>query len=901
MPSALETLVKILKLERERGYQDNAVIGGLSAFSAHWVSEAHTQARRPEHHRLVDELEQIMRSYDSVEGATARHTTVQYMLDRIMGRVPAPPEFQVTEEDAKAFTPPPPPPEKPKAPPAKQREEQPRRKEPARQERQERAKPAPEPAQPQPKRQPRQEAPKEPRENKDSGERQSALFDDHEIIELGEMDLPVVPRLARPPRQRRPFIEPEAAADILRGLNQPVTVVQGVGERLAKSLAKLGVHTVNDLLFFFPRRHDDYTRMANIAHLQPNTNATVIGTVRSTEVKVGSNNRRDFYLTLDDGTGLLSVVFFSQHFLSRYIRAGQQLVFRGKVGIFRNQLQMSSPEWEHLEVNNLQRVGIVPVYPLTEGLKAAGLRRLMEKAVTYWADHLPDYIPESTLDRTELADLGWAIKNKHFPEGFDHLDHANRRLAFDELLLLQLAILANRHDWQALPAEPLPVSDEFLVDFLRAVFPYELTNAQRTAIEDIRRDIAQSVPMNRLLQGDVGSGKTAVSVAAMAFAVHNGKQAALMAPTGILAEQHYRNISKTFAKMPTDNPPTVALLTSALTSAQRQSVYAGIADGSIDIVIGTHAVIQEGVNFKNLGIAVIDEQHRFGVEQRGALRGKGDNNPHLLVMTATPIPRTMALTLHADLDLSVINEMPPGRIPIQTKVIDPIARERAFSFVEAEMAKGRQAFIVHPLVEQSEKIDARSALEAYEELKKIFFRYRVGLLHGRMKPTEKDTVMAAFNNHEYDVLVTTSVAEVGVDVPNASVIVIEGANRFGLAQLHQFRGRVGRGEHASYCLLIPDSSSEESRERLQAMEEHADGFKLAEIDWKIRGAGDLLGTRQSGQDLFRLLEFISPELVELAQRESRTIYAEDPKLQMPEHRLLAQRVQMLFDERADMS
>jgi ATP-dependent DNA helicase RecG len=893
MPSALETLVKILKLERERGYDNTAVIGGLSAFSARWVSEAHTQARRLEHHRLVDELEQILSNYDGIQEQDTRHTTVQYMLDRIMGRVPAPPEFQVTEEEAQA-----PPPEKPKprpTPAAKPREEQPKR--------QERQKSPAEPAPQQPKRQPRPEAPKATREPKEAaqGERQSALFDDHEIIESGEMDLPVIPRLARPPRQRRPQQDPEAAADILRGLNKPVTVVQGVGERLAKSLAKLGVHTVNDLLFFFPRRHDDYTRMASIAHLQPDTNATVIGTVRSAEIQLGNNKRKDFYLVLDDGTGLLSVVFFGQHYLSRYIRAGQQLVFRGKVGIFRNQLQMSSPEWEHLEVNNLQRVGIVPVYPLTEGLKAAGLRRLMEKAVTYWAEHLPDYVPEITLDRTELADLGWAIKNKHFPEGFDHLDHANRRLAFDELLLLQLAILANRHDWQSLPADPLPVSDDFLDAFVSAVFPYPLTNAQRKAIEDIRRDISQAVPMNRLLQGDVGSGKTAVSVAAMAFAVHNGKQAALMAPTSILAEQHYRNISRSFEKMPGDKQPSVALLTSALTASQRQNVYAGIADGSIDIVIGTHAIIQEGVNFKDLGLAVIDEQHRFGVEQRGALRGKGDNNPHLLVMTATPIPRTMALTLHADLDLTVIDEMPPGRIPIQTKVIDPIARERAFSFVEAEMAKGRQAFIVHPLVEQSEKIDARSALEAYEELKQIFFRYRVGLLHGRMKPTEKDAVMTAFNNHEYDVLVTTSVAEVGVDVPNASVIVIEGANRFGLAQLHQFRGRVGRGEHASYCLLIPDSSSEESRERLQAMEQYSDGFKLAEIDWKIRGAGDLLGTRQSGQDLFRLLEFISPELVELAQRESRTIYAEDPKLELPEHRLLAQRVKMLFDERADMS
>ncbi|MBZ0297768.1 MAG: ATP-dependent DNA helicase RecG, partial [Anaerolineae bacterium] len=518
----------------------------------------------------------------------------------------------------------------------------------------------------------------------------------------------------------------------------------------------------------------------------------------------------------------------------------------------------------------------------------------------YWAGRLPDYIPEPTIDRAELADLGWALKNIHFPEGWDHLDHARRRLVFDELLLLQLAILENRRDWQAVPADAQEVPDNFIDDFLSAVFPYELTGAQRRSIEDARRDMTKTVPMNRLLQGDVGSGKTAVATTVISIAIANGKQAALMAPTSILAEQHYRNVSDMLSRMPGEKQARVALLTGALSAAEREVVYAGMADGSIDVVIGTHALIQERAEFNDLGLAIIDEQHRFGVEQRGALRGKG-RNPHLLVMTATPIPRTLALTLYADLDLSVIDEMPPGRIPIQTRVVEPVARERIFSFVESQLEEGRQAFIVHPLVEQSEKIDARSATEAFEELSQIFYQFKVGLLHGRMKAAEKDDIMAAFGNHEFDVLVTTSVAEVGVDVPNASVIVIEGANRFGLAQLHQFRGRVGRGQHASYCLLIPDNNSAEAQERLHAMETNLDGFKLAEIDWKLRGPGDLLGTRQSGAWLSRLAEFVTPDLVALAQREARTIYEEDPYLQQPQHNLLAQRVQIMQDERSDVS
>jgi ATP-dependent DNA helicase RecG len=711
----------------------------------------------------------------------------------------------------------------------------------------------------------------------------------------------------------------------MRGLKAPVEVVKGIGPKMGKMFNRLGMETIQDLLFFLPRRYDDYTKLSYISRLAPGVLATVIGTVRHTEMRIGRGGRKDFFMVIDDGTASMGVTFFGQFYLNRQIREGQQLVVYGVTGMFGNRIQMTNPEWEFVDVEDLKSVGIVPVYPLTEGLTGRTLRKHMKRTVEYWSEHMPDYVPEGTLERADLADLGWTVKNLHFPESMDHLEHARRRYIFDQLLLVQLAILGNRRQWQSTPAETLNVGDDDLTAFANAVFPYPLTEAQRRSIEDIRRDIAQDIPMNRLLQGDVGSGKTAVATTAMWMAFANGKQSALMAPTGILAEQHYRGISRALENTPGERKPVVALLTGSITPAEREAVYAGLANGSINMVIGTHAVIQQGVEFKDLALAIIDEQHRFGVEQRGTLRGKG-TNPHLLVMTATPIPRTLALTIHADLDLSIIDEMPPGRLPVRTRVIEPVARERAYQFIEEQLQQGRQAFIVYPLVEASETIEADNAVEAYGKLKQVFYRYKVGLLHGRMKAAEKDEIMAAFRDKQFDVLVTTSVAEVGVDIPNASVILMESANRFGLAQLHQFRGRVGRGGFPSYCFLLSDAPIDEAHRRLQmlkregkgifdlirempedpvvrllALEETNDGFKLAELDWVLRGPGDLIGTRQSGAPAFKLMENMSPELVELAQREARTIYEEDPELSQPQHRLLSQRVAMHRDERSDLS
>jgi ATP-dependent DNA helicase RecG len=992
MPSAIETLVKILKLEREQGCKNNVVIGGLAAYGSNWRGQAASQARRPEHMMLVDEITDLLNRYDQLETKDERDSTIRYILDRVTGRQPAPPEYQnrtyvieprpETTRQREERRPPreagqggerPPregnAPAQEARPPRPPREKRPLRedrrpiqKDPGAsgaprdphtpmlgtnepgtvdapgdesfagvtdaalaaaqqviergQKRKDKGKPKNKPQErPQPfARPPRAPQAQQSSDEGEGGERRefSGLDMDSDFAvgnRAPRMDIPVQPKLERPPRAPRKPISPDEAADIERGLGAPVERVKGVGPKMARLLNKLDIYTIEDMLFFKPRRYDDYTQLSYLSKLTERQNATVIGTVQKTEIRIGRSGRRDFFAVLDDGTAKIGITWFGQHFLSRQIREGQQIVVRGVTSKYGNRIQIDSPQWEPLDVDNLKAVGIVPVYPLTAELNGRVLRRLIKQAVDYWAERLPDPIPEAVLERAELADIGWALKNLHFPESWDHLKHAKRRLIFDELLKLQLAILNNRRMWQSVPGQALVIDDERFEAMLNALFPFPLTGAQRRAIEHIRADITQSIPMNRLLQGDVGSGKTAVAIAAVGMAVLNGKQAAVMSPTGILAEQLHRNFSRALAQLaplfateenPEGRVPRVALLTGSINSAEREAVYAGLADGSIDVVVGTHAIIQEGVEFNDLAVAVIDEQHRFGVEQRGKLRGKG-TNPHLLVMTATPIPRTLALTMYADLDLSVIDEMPPGRIPIRTRVIEPPEREKAYNFIESQLQQGRQAFIVYPLVEDSDVIEAESAVSGYEKLKKIFYQHKLGLLHGKMRPDEKDQIMNDFREGKFDMLVTTSVAEVGVDIPNASVIMIEGANRFGLAQLHQFRGRVGRGGHPSYCYLMCDMPVPEAKMRLTALEQTSDGFKLAEIDWQIRGAGDLIGTRQSGRAAQKLLDDMTPDLVETAQREARAIYAEDPELQSETYRTLRESIRLMLDDRSDMS
>lgn len=952
MPSALETLVKILKLEREQGYRNSAVIGGLSAFADNWQRDAHAQARRPEHHILVDELLDTMQVYEKIESRDDRHNKVGYMLDRIMGRVPAPEAYVQRMQDypapAPITEPPPPAPEKPREAPPREREAPAKEAPPQREPRPQREPPAQDEERrgkdnnnkdkktnkKDRKNEPKNEArtgaheikhdrrhnanadsdsdddngrvgnTRDTRDNRDS---EHSRLDD--LIDFSskpaKRDLPPPARLARPPRRHRPQQDEATALDLLRGLHAPVEKVKGVGPKQVEMLEKLGIRTINDLLFYLPTRYDDYTQMTSISHLKPKMRASVIGTVRHTEARAAQGGRRDFFMVVDDGTASMTVTCFGQFYLTRSIQTGQQLILRGLTSMFQNRIQLTNPEIQVLDAEDLQAAKIVPVYPLTEGLNNRQLRRMIDKALEYWVDRIPDYVPEGTLERLELADLGWALRNIHFPEGWDHRDHAENRLIFDQLIMLQLTIMANRRQWEAVPATGLHIEDETLDTLIAAMFPYPLTGAQRRSIEDIRRDVARTLPMNRLMQGDVGSGKTAVAATAMAIAFLAGSQAAIMAPTSILAEQHFRGISAAFDRIPeslrTDGRrPVVGLLTGSISNTEREAILNGLRDGSIDVVIGTHAVIQPDVEYKNLALAIIDEQHRFGVEQRGALRSKG-TNPHLLVMTATPIPRTLALTIHADLDLSIIDEMPPGRTPVKTRVIEPTQRIKAYELIEEQLDLGRQAFIVYPLVEASETVDALAAVESFPEIKKIFYRHKVGILHGQMRPGEKDEIMRSFRDHEFDVMVTTSVAEVGVDIPNATVILIEGANRFGLAQLHQFRGRVGRGGFVSYCLLVLDTDIPEAIERLSALERTNNGFELADIDWKLRGPGDLIGTQQSGQTSLQLMEKMSSTLVEQAQREAKTIYQEDPELQLPEHHLLAARIRDLQDARSDVS
>ncbi len=706
-------------------------------------------------------------------------------------------------------------------------------------------------------------------------------------------------RSVEPRSAERPATTPSAPTFAHTGLDSSVTVLQGVGPQQAKRLAKLGIHTIRDMLYFFPHRHDDYSQLEPINRIEYGQDVTIIAQVWDAGVRKTRGGGSLFKATLSGGTGFIVITWFNQPYLADRIKRGQHIVVSGKVNEYMGRLCFNSPEWEPLEQELLHTARLVPVYPLTQGIRAKWLRRLMKRTVDYWSKRLPDHLPVSVCQDASLPDLENAILQMHFPDNKRLLERARYRLAFDELFVLQIGLLRRRHLWRSAPGKPLPVDDDTLSDFNRSL-PYELTQAQQRALGQIVADLRSDRPMNRLLQGDVGSGKTVVAAAAMALTVAAGVQAALMAPTEILAEQHYQTISRLLGQSP-GSSPTVRLLTGSVTGQERKDVYAGLADGSVDIVVGTHALIQAGVQFKELALAVVDEQHRFGVHQRAALRQKG-YNPHLLVMTATPIPRSLELTLWGHLDVSVIDEMPPGRQPIVTRLLLPTERERAYNFVRSQVEKGRQAFILCPLVEESEKVEAKAAVDEYERLQRFIFPdLRLGLLHGRLKGEEKEATMARFAQGELDILVATSVVEVGIDVPNATVMLVEGADRFGLAQLHQFRGRVGRGEHASYCLLVSDSASPDAQERLQAVEATNDGFVLAQKDLELRGPGEFLGARQSGFPDLKLASVTDLRLVEAAREAARRFFETDPELADPDNRLLARRVAHFWKGEGEVS
>ena len=700
------------------------------------------------------------------------------------------------------------------------------------------------------------------------------------------------------------------------GLDSPTTVIKGVAISIANKFAKLNVRTVCDLLYFFPRRYVDYSQRKPVSALIAGEEQTIIGTIWQARVAT-LGYRKGTEAIVGDETGNVRVVWFNQPYLAKRFRTNDRVVISGTVGLFKGHKVFESPEWELLEDRELIHTGrLVPVYPLTQGLYPRQLRKWTKEAVDGFARQLDDFLPADIKTRCQFLDLPAAIAQIHYPDDRTMAERARGRLSFDELFLLQLGVLARKRDWQeGQPGNAFHIDREVISRFLSCL-PFTLTQAQERVLQEILTDLQQTKAMSRLLQGEVGSGKTVIATLALLIAAANGYQGALMAPTEVLAEQHYANISSYLSKIGTQEPGegtikrytgflskplTVALLIGSLSSAEKQNLHSKIKQGEVDIVIGTHALIQKGVEFSKLGLAVIDEQHRFGVLQRSALRQKGFN-PHVLVMTATPIPRTMALTLYGDLDISVIDELPPGRQVVKTKCLDPQDREKAYTFLHRQVSNGRQAFIICPLVEESEVLEAKAATTEYERLsREVFPDLKLGLLHGQMPGNEKENVMRSFRGGELDILVSTSVVEVGIDVPRASVMMVEGAERFGLSQLHQFRGRVGRDKEQGYCLLIPEKLSPEARERLLLMERLHDGFALAEKDLEIRGPGEFFGARQSGLPDLKLAKLTDLHSLELARQEAITLFQSDPDLKKARHKRLRQQLSRAWSGAAEWS
>ena len=706
------------------------------------------------------------------------------------------------------------------------------------------------------------------------------------------------------PLARLPVVVPGTASV----LERPVTALKGVSTGLAAKLGRLGVATVQDMLFFFPRRYNDFASIRPIAGLVVGEEQTVIGTVWSAKDTPIGRRLRGTEALIGDDTGTMRVVWFNQPYIAQQLRTNERIVLAGKVTLYKGQKTLENPEYEPLESEELLHTGrLVPVYHTTSGLAGRTVRRLAKQTLDTYADALPELLPTDLLSRNGMPPRAAALRQMHFPDGWDDLKAARRRLAFDELLLIQVGVLERKREWQERGlAQPLRLSEETRRGYVESL-PFTLTGAQQRAMTQTLADVARERPMSRLLQGDVGSGKTVVAAAALLAATASGAQGAMMAPTEILAEQHFHTLCRLFScsektvSVATvrpaylSKPLTIALLTGSLPAAVKRELREQIAAGEIDIVVGTHAVIQEGVTFHRLGLAIVDEQHRFGVMQRAALREKG-RNPHVLVMTATPIPRTLTLTVYGDLDVSVIDEMPPGRKPVQTHWVPPDERDGGYEFVRRQVQQGYQTFIIYPLIEESETLTTRAVTQEFERLSnEVFPDARLGLLHGRLAARKKESVMRAFRDRRLDILVSTAVVEVGVDIPNATVMMVEGAERFGLAQLHQLRGRVGRSDIQSYCLLLSDSPAPDSRERLQIVERTQDGFALAEADLRLRGPGEFFGTRQSGLPDLKVAQLSDVSLIELARTEASRLLDDDPDLARPEHAQLREEVSRLWE------
>ena len=702
-------------------------------------------------------------------------------------------------------------------------------------------------------------------------------------------------------------------------LRDAPTRVKGVSTKNLTKLQKLGVESVEDLLYLFPNRHNDFADMRKVAELEAGDDQTVVVNVWEASEKRTGPRRSSTHAILGDDTGNVRAIWFNNPYMARTLRPGTRLVVSGRLNVFRGQLVFESPEYDILqEQEELVNTGrLVPVYPTTDGLPQRTLRRIIKQALDACLPQLEDFLPDEVRHRVRLLSLQNAVVQAHYPDSAGDWQAARRRLAFDELLLLQLALLKRRREWQHEAAGiPLPAERASLDAFLGSL-PFALTGAQTRALDEVLQDLGSSQPMARMLQGDVGSGKTVVAAAALLVAAFNNHQGALMVPTEILAEQHFMTLHDLMSPVGAvaeedylltvesdalPSPVTIGLLLGSMPKRAKDDVQTRLAEGAVDMVVGTHALIQSGVEIPKLGLVVVDEQHRFGVMQRATLREKG-LRPHLLAMSATPIPRSLALTVYGDLDMSVIDEMPPGRQPIKTRWVSPDRRQTAYAFVAKEVSEGRQAFIVCPLIEESEAVQSRAAVAEHQRLStEVYPDLGVGLLHGRMPLREKERVMDLFKKGDLDILVSTPVIEVGIDIPNATVMLIDGADRFGLAQLHQFRGRVGRGRQQSYCLLLADEPGGEARERLRIVERVHDGFELAEEDLRIRGPGDYLGVRQSGVPSLRVARITDQDILVLARREAVKLLDSDPDMSNEGNRKLGERfVRYAADLAGEMS
>ncbi|MGM3308988.1 ATP-dependent DNA helicase RecG [Anabaena sp. WFMT] len=673
-------------------------------------------------------------------------------------------------------------------------------------------------------------------------------------------------------------------AEVSRGLapkiDQKLSELPEIGLRKAENLARLDLYTVRDLLFYYPRDHIDYARQVNIQELQGGETVTIIATVKRCNCFTSPKNKKlsILELMLKDNTGQIKVGRFYagarfssrawQETLKRRYAVGSVLAACGLVKAGKYGVTLDNPELEVLAnpgdaIDSLTIGRVVPIYALTEGVVANTVRQAVITALPATVN-LKDPLPSGLRQKYGLMELKDAIANIHFPEDSDTLKIARRRLVFDEFFYLQLGLLQRQKKAKEIQTSAILAPKGQLLENFHKILPFQLTGAQQRVINDILNDLQKSTPMNRLVQGDVGSGKTVVAVVAIVAAIQSGYQAALMAPTEVLAEQHYRKLVSWFNLL---HLP-VELLTGSTKIAKRREIHSQLETGELPLLVGTHALIQDKVNFQRLGLVVIDEQHRFGVEQRARLQQKGEQ-PHVLTMTATPIPRTLALTVHGDLDVSQIDELPPGRQQIKTTMLSGQQRQQAYDLMRREVAQGRQIYVVLPLVEESEKLDLRSAVDEHQKLQEsIFPDFQVGLLHGRMTSAEKDEAITKFRDNETQILVSTTVVEVGVDVPNATVMLIEHAERFGLSQLHQLRGRVGRGAAQSYCLLMSSSRSPDAQQRLKVLEQSQDGFFISEMDMRFRGPGEVMGTRQSGVADFTLASLVEDEEVLLLARQA---------------------------------